>query len=90
MDDPDQSAAARFPFDAIYKALCCHRPTVGDMLTGFLAFASKPTTDIALDACPTPKRKSGDDEKAPMEIQVEGGQIRCIVGHAQNKEPDYM
>lgn len=26
MDEPDQSdVAERFPFDAIYKALCCHR-----------------------------------------------------------------
>ena len=51
MDDPDQSAAAaRFPFDAIYKALCCHRQTVGDMLTGFLAEAAGPLPRTLVDA----------------------------------------
>ena len=51
MDDPNQSdAAARFPFDAIYKALCCHRQTVGDMLTGFLAEATGPLPRTLVDA----------------------------------------
>ena len=28
---------ARFPFDAVYKALCCHRLTVADILRTYLA-----------------------------------------------------
>ena len=31
----DDAPQARFPFDPIYKALCCHRQTVADMLRGW-------------------------------------------------------
>ena len=31
-----ESAAPRFPFDAIYKALCCHERTLRDMFQGYL------------------------------------------------------
>ena len=33
----DANEPARFPFDAIYKALCCHRQTIENILTGYLA-----------------------------------------------------
>ena len=29
-------ATPRFPFDSVYKALCCHRRTLRDMLHGYL------------------------------------------------------
>ena len=31
-----KSATPRFPFDPVYKALCCHRRTLRDMLQGYL------------------------------------------------------
>ena len=31
-----ESATPRFPFDPVYKALCCHRRTLRDMLHGYL------------------------------------------------------
>ena len=31
-----ESATPRFPFDSVYKALCCHRRTLRDMLHGYL------------------------------------------------------
>ncbi len=31
-----ESATPRFPFDPVYKALCCHRRTLRDMLQGYL------------------------------------------------------
>lgn len=40
MDDPgdeiEHRALSRFPFDPIYKALCCHGQTVRDMLRAYL------------------------------------------------------
>ena len=33
---------ARFPFDAVYKALCCHRITVADILRTYLAAPAGP------------------------------------------------
>lgn len=32
-----ESAAPRFPFDAVYKALCCHERTLRDLFHGYLA-----------------------------------------------------
>ena len=32
-----EDATPRFPFDPVYKALCCHRRTLRDMLLGYLA-----------------------------------------------------
>ena len=36
MDDPEHGAPSRFPFDPIYKALCCHVQTVRDLLRAYL------------------------------------------------------
>lgn len=35
-DTVEPNPATRFPFDPVYKALCCHRRTVRDMLQGYL------------------------------------------------------
>ena len=37
MKHNDAPEPTRFPFDAIYKALCCHRQTIENILTGYLA-----------------------------------------------------
>jgi len=52
MDD-DASGAdasrARFPFDAVYKALCCHPETVADILRTFLARPAGPLPRLLVD-----------------------------------------
>ncbi len=52
MDDPDDATEqpARFPFDAIYKALCCHPQTVGNILTGYLAEPAGPLPNALVDS----------------------------------------
>ena len=52
MDEPqhDDATQARFPFDPIYKALCCHRQTVEDMLRGYLAEPAGPLDRTLIDA----------------------------------------
>ena len=46
----DDAPQARFPFDPIYKALCCHRQTVADMLRGYLAEPAGPLGRDLVDA----------------------------------------
>ena len=51
MDKPiPVERAARFPFDQIYKALCCHRRTVADMLRHYLVEPHGPLGREVLDA----------------------------------------
>ena len=47
-DDADRQPG-RFPFDAIYKALCCHRQTIGNILTGYLAAPAGPLPADLID-----------------------------------------
>ena len=52
MDEPQaaQDKRARFPFDAIYKALCCHRDTVADVLRSYVAKPEGPLDRALIDA----------------------------------------
>ena len=52
MDEPQaaQDKRARFPFDAIYKALCCHRDTVADVLRRYVAKPEGPLDRALIDA----------------------------------------
>ena len=52
MDEPDDATEqpARFPFDAIYKALCCHPQTVCNILTGYLAEPAGPLPKALVDS----------------------------------------
>lgn len=43
-------ASARFPFDAIYKALCCHRKTVTDVLRRYLVEPEGPLPRSVIEA----------------------------------------
>ena len=42
--------AARFPFDPIYKAMCCHRQTLEDMLRAYVAEPAGPLRAQLVDA----------------------------------------
>ena len=46
----DSDEPARFPFDAIYKALCCHRQTIENILTGYLAEPIGPLPTAWIDS----------------------------------------
>ena len=52
MDTQDKAdrTAARFPFDPIYKALCCHRTTVADMLRRYLVEPDGPLPRAMVEA----------------------------------------
>lgn len=52
MDEPPGATelSARFPFDAIYKALCCHRDTVADMLRTYVARPEGPLDRSLVEA----------------------------------------
>ena len=46
----DADEPARFPFDAIYKALCCQRQTIENILTGYLAEPIGPLPTAWIDS----------------------------------------
>ena len=73
MEETPQTDAARFPFDAIYKALCCHRQTVADMFTGFLAEPAGPLPRPLVDALDLGRARKLSMEWATREFRVRRG-----------------
>lgn len=69
----DQGARARFPFDQIYKALCCHRQTVADMLGNYLAEPAGPLAGDLVDALDLGSLRKLSTEWVTREFQIRRG-----------------
>ena len=75
-----QGTRARFPFDQIYKALCCHRETVADMLGNYLAEPEGPLAGRLVDALDLGSLRKLSSEWVTREFRIRRGDQVWQVG----------